>query len=248
MWTLGGTADMENGGPLPCPPGTRRVWLRGCGERLSEYVSLSVRDNGPGIEADIVNKVFEPFFPTRPIGEGIGLDLSMPYGFARQSGGTARIDSVVGEGATIELLLPRGHALQAVAVADTRIVHGGAESILLVDDDEMVRTMALEALVEAGYEVVGCADGKAALAASAGRSFDLLRTDVGLPDISGCELAERMLERMPGIRALFITGYAENAQNRQSFRGERMGMLPKPFNLNELLREVRQNLVSNRGG
>lgn len=212
-----------------------------------EYVSLTVTDDGPGIPADIVTKVFEPFFTTKPIGEGTGLGLSMTYGFARQSGGTARISSVVGQGTTIELLLPRGHELQAAPIVDTQIASGGAESVLLVDDDEMVRTMALEALVEAGYDVVACPNGISALEASAARSFDLLVTDVGLPGISGRELADRVLERMPGIRVLFITGYAENAQNRQSFLGEGMGMLPKPFNLNELLRSVRQNLALHRG-
>lgn len=213
-----------------------------------DYVSLTVADDGPGIPADIVNKVFEPFFTTKPIGEGTGLGLSMTYGFARQSGGTARIRSVVEQGTTIEVLLPRGEAPQAESVSEPQAADGGVERILLVDDDEMVRAMAIEALLDAGYDVVACADGSAALAAVADRHFDLLLTDVGLPGISGRELADRVLDRLPGIRVLFITGYAENAQDRQTFLGQGMGMLPKPFNLKELLHAVRQSFGAGRGG
>lgn len=206
------------------------------------YVSLRVSDNGPGIPPDIVDKVFEPFFTTKPIGAGTGLGLSMTYGFARQSGGTARVHSVPGQGTTIELLLPRGTEPAPEVQAEQEAVAGGAESILLVDDNEMVRTMSQEVLLEAGYEVVACAEAGQALEAIAGRRFDLLLTDVGLPGLSGRELADRVRERYPELPVLFITGYAENAQNRQAFLGEGMDMLLKPFNLNELLRAVRQKL------
>lgn len=207
-----------------------------------DYVSVRVTDDGPGIPADIINKVFEPFFTTKPIGEGTGLGLSMTYGFARQSGGTARVHSTVGQGTTIELLIPRGEVPQATVAHDDAAPAGGVERILLVDDDASVRAMTLEALVDAGYDAVACADGDAALVALAEHRFSLLLTDVGLPGISGRELADRAREQQPGIRVLFITGYAENAQNRQAFLGEGMDMLPKPFNLNTLLRTVRQNL------
>ncbi len=207
-----------------------------------DYVSLCVSDDGPGIPAEIVHKVFEPFFTTKPIGEGTGLGLSMTYGFARQSGGTARVHSEVGKGTTVELLIPRGSTAGDAAPAEDPAPVGGAESILLVDDNESVRTMAQEVLVDAGYEVVACADGAEALAAIEQRDFRLLLTDVGLPGISGRELADRARARLPAIRVLFITGYAEKAQDRQAFLGDGMDMLPKPFNLNALLRAVRQNL------
>ena len=207
-----------------------------------EYVSLEVTDDGPGIPADIIDKVFEPFFTTKPIGQGTGLGLSMTYGFARQSGGTARVHSVVGQGTTIELLLPRGDSAASEAAVEDARAPGGAERILLVDDNELVRGMALEVLVDAGYEVVACTDAAEALQAAAQRGFDLLLTDVGLPGISGRELADRVRERHPGTAVLFVTGYAENAQDRQAFLGERMDLLLKPFNLNELLRAVRQKL------
>jgi Response regulator containing CheY-like receiver, AAA-type ATPase, and DNA-binding domains len=186
--------------------------------------------------------VFEPFFTTKPIGQGTGLGLSMTYGFARQSGGTARVHSVVGQGTTIELLLPRGVEATPHAPVEAVAMRGGGESILLVDDNEMVRGMSHEVLVDAGYEVVACADAGEAQQAAATRRFDLLLTDVGLPGISGRELADRVRERHPGIAVLFITGYAENAQNRPAFLGEGMDMLLKPFNLNELLRAVRRQL------
>ena len=207
-----------------------------------DYVLLSVSDDGPGIPPDIVDKVFEPFFTTKPIGEGTGLGLSMTYGFARQSGGTARIRSAVGDGTTVELLLPRGEAVQAGPEPEEEVAEGGAESILLVDDNEMVRAMAQEVLVEAGYDVFTCSEGTAALDAAGERDFDLLLTDVGLPGMSGRQLADSIRECRPEMPVLFITGYAENAQNRQEFLAEGMGMLPKPFSLNELLRAVRQSL------
>ena len=207
-----------------------------------DYVLLSVSDDGPGIPPDIVGKVFEPFFTTKPIGEGTGLGLSMTYGFARQSGGTARIRSAVGDGTTVELLLPRGEAVQAEPEPEEEVAEGGAESILLVDDNEMVRAMAQEVLVEAGYDVFTCSEGTAALDAAGERDFDLLLTDVGLPGMSGRQLADSIRECRPEMPVLFITGYAENAQNRQEFLAEGMEMLPKPFSLNELLRAVRQSL------
>ena len=207
-----------------------------------EYVSLTVSDDGPGIPADIRDKVFEPFFTTKPIGEGTGLGLSMTYGFARQSGGTARIHSTVGQGTTVELLLPRGDSAEQEQAHEEAAAEGGAEHILLVDDNEMVRSMVQEVLVSAGYDVHTCAEGSAALRAAATRRFDLLLTDVGLPGMNGRELADSIRERHPGLPVLFITGYAENAQNRQEFLGQGMAMLPKPFNLNELLRAVRNSL------
>jgi CheY-like chemotaxis protein len=222
---------------------TRPVSVRQAGDmQPGEYVSVKISDDGPGIPADLVDKVFEPFFTTKPIGEGTGLGLSMTYGFARQSGGTARIHSTVGEGTTIELLLPRGGLPTQSSEKVEEKVEGGAESILLVDDNDMVRAMAVEVLMDVGYDVVACVDGDTALKAAAERRFDLLLTDVGLPGINGRTLADRIRERHGDIPVLFITGYAENSENRSEFLAAGMSMLAKPFNLNELLRSVRQVL------
>jgi DNA-binding response OmpR family regulator len=208
-----------------------------------DYVSLSVSDNGPGIPAEYLEKVFEPFFTTKPIGEGTGLGLSMTYGFARQSGGTARVHSSE-DGATIELLLPRADAVAAVveAPAAAPATEGGNERILLVDDNEMVRMMALEVLEDAGYDVVECPEATSAMQALGAGRFDLLVTDVGLPGMSGRELADRARDQHPDRPVLFITGYAERAHDREEFLGERMDILPKPFNLGELLAAVRRSL------
>ncbi len=222
---------------------TRPVSVRQAGDmQPGEYVSVKISDDGPGIPADLVDKVFEPFFTTKPIGEGTGLGLSMTYGFARQSGGTARIHSTVGEGTTIELLLPRGGLPTQSSEKVEEKVEGGAESILLVDDNDMVRAMAVEVLMDVGYDVVACVDGDTALKAAAERRFDLLLTDVGLPGINGRTLADRIREQHGDIPVLFITGYAENSENRSEFLAAGMSMLAKPFNLNELLRSVRQVL------
>jgi len=208
-----------------------------------DYVSLSVSDNGPGIPEEHIAKVFEPFFTTKPIGEGTGLGLSMTYGFARQSGGTARISSS-DAGATIELLLPRGEAVAAPAPQPVAQAagEGGHERILLVDDNEMVRMMALEVLEDAGYEVVECPEATSALQQLALGRFDLLVTDVGLPGMSGRELADRVRDHQADLPVLFITGYAERAHDREQFLGERMDILPKPFNLGQLLDAVRRSL------
>lgn len=222
---------------------TRPVSVMQTGDmQAGEYISVKVSDDGPGIPPDILEKVFEPFFTTKPIGEGTGLGLSMTYGFARQSGGVARIHSEVGQGTTIELLLPRGGVASAEEVVEESLGQGGVERILLVDDNDLVRSMALEVLADAGYDVVACEDGNVALEHIAKHRFDLLLTDVGLPGMSGRALADKVRERYPDIPILFITGYAENAENRGEFLGDNMDMLAKPFNLNELLRAIRRSL------
>ncbi|MFL6587511.1 MAG: response regulator [Luteimonas sp.] len=224
--------------------GAQALTLTSTGDLAAgSYISLTVTDDGPGMPPDVVTRVFEPFFTTKPIGKGTGLGLSMTYGFARQSGGTARVHTRVGKGTTVEVLIPSGAAVEADLTQETPRVEQGAGSVLLVDDNELVRAMALEVLVDAGYDVVTCPDSASALEITAARGFDLLLTDVGLPGISGRELADRVRAQWPLTQVLFITGYAEKAQNRQEFLGKGMDMLFKPFNLNDLLRAVRRRLV-----
>jgi len=209
-----------------------------------DYISLKVIDNGGGIPPELLAKVFEPFFTTKPQGEGTGLGLSMTYGFARQSGGAARIFSEPGQGTEVELLLPRA---QAPAVAE--IAHAGAapqgrhERLLLVDDTDVVRMMVREVLIEAGYRVVDVANAQDALYELRNDpGIDLLVSDVGLPGMNGRDLADAARALRPGLPVLFITGYTENAAVRQEFLDEGMSLLPKPFSLDELLRGVRQML------
>ncbi|UUE98940.1 response regulator [Xanthomonas hortorum pv. pelargonii] len=211
-----------------------------------DYVAVNVIDNGSGIEPAILNQVFEPFFTTKPIGEGTGLGLSMTYGFARQSGGTARITSTVGRGTTVALLLPRGLTASEVAPAPApRSPRHRRERILLVDDTDVVRMMVSEVLSDAGYHVTEAENANGALEQlRAGVEIDLVVSDVGLPGMNGRDMADVARALRPGLPILFITGYAENAATRQEFLAEGMALLPKPFSLNDLLNMVGQMLDS----
>ncbi|WP_181106527.1 response regulator [Xanthomonas arboricola] len=211
-----------------------------------DYVAVNVIDNGSGIEPAILNQVFEPFFTTKPIGEGTGLGLSMTYGFARQSGGTARITSTVGRGTTVALLLPRGLTASAAPPAPVQSSpRARSERILLVDDTDVVRMMVSEVLSDAGYHVLEAEDANGALdQLRAGVEIDLVVSDVGLPGMNGRDMADVARALRPGLPILFITGYAENAATRQEFLAEGMALLPKPFSLNDLLNMVGQMLDS----
>lgn len=204
------------------------------------YISVKVLDNGSGIAPELLSKVFEPFFTTKPQGEGTGLGLSMTYGFARQSGGVARIASEAGEGTEIELLLPQGSASasqQGAHHEPTRL--GSAQRILLVDDTDAVRMMVREMLTEAGYQVVEAANAQQALLElHSPRGVDLLLSDVGLPGMNGRDLADAARALRPDLPVLFVTGYTEQAAERGAFLGPGMALLPKPFNVHELLRSV----------
>ncbi len=204
------------------------------------YISVKVLDNGSGIAPELLTKVFEPFFTTKPQGEGTGLGLSMTYGFARQSGGVARIASDAGEGTEIELLLPQGAAsAQPLAGQHEPTRLGSAQRILLVDDTEAVRMMVREMLTEAGYEVVEASDAQQALLElHSARAVDLLLSDVGLPGMNGRDLADAARALRPELPVLFVTGYTEQATERGAFLGPGMALLPKPFNVHELLRSV----------
>jgi CheY-like chemotaxis protein len=207
-----------------------------------DYISIKVIDNGTGIPLDLINKVFEPFFTTKPQGEGTGLGLSMTYGFARQSGGSARIASEQGEGAEIELLLPEGQQQVEPASASTaqvQVQRGHAERILLVDDTDSVRMMVREMLLEVGYQVVEATNAQQALLElHSARAVDLLLSDVGLPGMNGRDLADAARALRPSLPVLFITGYTESAAVRNEFLGEGMSLLPKPFSVHELLHSV----------
>lgn len=206
------------------------------------YISVKVLDNGRGIPLELLTKVFEPFFTTKPQGEGTGLGLSMTYGFARQSGGSARIASEAGEGTEIELLLPEGELAATTQTAPpTQVPRGSAERILLVDDTDSVRVMVREMLVEAGYQVVEAINAQQALLElHSTREVDLLLSDVGLPGMNGRELADAARALRPHLPVLFVTGYTESAVVRHEFLGPGMSLLPKPFSVNELLHSVRE--------
>lgn len=209
------------------------------------YVSLSVRDDGIGIEHSVIDKVFEPFFTTKPLGQGTGLGLSTIYGFARQSGGDAHIRSVVGRGTEVTLVLPAGADVPGVPPVPlgTGDAQGQGEHILIVEDMPSVRMFVSEVLLDAGYRCTTVESIEQALEQlQQDASIELLLTDVGLPRMSGRELADVARGWRAGLPILFMTGYAQTALNRQAFLAPGMDMLFKPFQIGELLDKVRRAL------
>ena len=208
------------------------------------YVALSVRDDGTGIEHSVIDKVFDPFFTTKPLGQGTGLGLSSIYGFARQSGGDAHIRSVARRGTEVTIMLPASADPTSVeeepSVVDPQ---GSGEHVLIVEDMPAVRMFVAEVLVDAGYRCTQVGDIESALERLQNDpSINLLLTDVGLPRMNGRELADVARGWREGLPILFMTGYAENALNRQVFLGNGMDMLIKPFQISELLYKVRRTL------
>ncbi len=208
---------------------------------VGEYIELTVSDDGTGIDPDTLEKVFEPFFTTKPLGQGTGLGLSMIYGFARQSGGEARIHSTLGRGTDVSLLLPASQAEAEIEAPIVESIGGGqGERILLVEDTNSLRVLTAEVLTQAGYACVATDDTDYALRLLRGdESFDLLLTDIGMPGMDGRELAEAARAWRPFMPVLLMTGYAENAMERSRFIGKGMDLLSKPFEIDVLLARIR---------
>ena len=206
---------------------------------------LSVSDTGSGMTPEVIAKAFDPFFTTKPIGQGTGLGLSMIYGYVKQSSGHVTIHSHPGMGSSITLYLPR-HGAGGPAVQDEQTVPllpaGSGQRILVVEDEAAMRAIIVETLTGLGYRTVQASDAAAALAAlEAGEPPDLLITDVGLPGLNGRQLAEQARRLLPGMRVLFITGYAGPVV-RAEFLEEGMDMITKPFTLDAFAVRVRDML------
>ncbi|WP_426206425.1 response regulator [Pseudomonas sp. TWP3-1] len=208
------------------------------------YVAVSVRDDGTGIEHNVIDKVFDPFFTTKPLGQGTGLGLSTIYGFARQSGGDAHIRSVARRGTEVTIMLPATSDPTAADVTPASVdPQGAGEHVLIVEDMPSVRLFVTEVLEDAGYRCTQAGDIETALERLQNDpSINLLLTDVGLPRMSGRELADVARGWREALPILFMTGYAETAINRQVFLGSGMDMLVKPFQISELLDKVRRTL------
>ena len=211
-----------------------------------EYVMVSVSDTGEGMSPDVLDHAFDPFFTTKSVGRGSGLGLSMVYGFTRQSHGHVSLHSEPGGGTTVRLYLPRSfeNAPEIQPAAGVSIVHG-TERILLVEDDDMVRTHARALLEGLGYQVIVAADARAALAAiDDGAEIDLLFTDVLMPGgINGRELAEQVNQRLPDLPVLFTSGYAENALVHDGRLDGGVHLLTKPYRLPDLAAQLRLALA-----
>lgn len=220
------------------------------GETLEpgNYVVIAVSDTGTGMSQATIDKAFDPFFTTKPIGQGTGLGLSMIYGFAQQSGGHARIYSEIGIGTTIKLYLPGGTATEAGAPTQQKpaisLPRGDGETVLVIEDDDSVRMLVVDVLKELGYRVIETVDGNQALPVIEGSErIDLLVSDVGLPGLNGRQIAEIAVAARPGLKVLFITGYAAAAAARAEFLGPGMEMITKPFAIDDLAQKVRMMLT-----
>ncbi|MGY4288569.1 CheY-like chemotaxis protein [Bradyrhizobium sp. LM2.7] len=197
---------------------------------------------------DVQEKAFEPFFTTKEVGKGSGLGLSMVYGFVKQSGGHIKIYSEEGHGTTIKLYLPPGEGAPEAAIPAALPAEGGAETIFVVEDDNLVRNFVTAQLQSLGYRTVAAPDGRAALQLiEAGQAFDLLFTDVVIPGgMSGRELAEEVAKRRPGVRVLYTSGYTDNAIVHHGKLDDGVMLLTKPYRRNQLADMIRRAL--NGGG
>ncbi len=213
-----------------------------------QYVMVAVSDTGEGMDSETLSHVFEPFFTTKEIGKGTGLGLSQVYGFVRQSGGHVRVYSEVGQGTSAKLYLPRAHgdAAQPVALARRPNISllRGNETVLLVEDDDGVRSYSGGVLRELGYHVIEASDASMAMAALNDQpEVDLLFTDVVLPGgVHGGKLADEVRKRRPGIRVLFTSGYTRNAIVHNGRLDPGVQLITKPFTYDELADHVRRAL------
>ncbi|MFO7608775.1 MAG: ATP-binding protein [Candidatus Krumholzibacteriia bacterium] len=212
-----------------------------------QYVMLAVTDTGAGIAADLLERVFEPFFTTKERGRGSGLGLAMVYGFVKQSGGHVKVYSEVGQGTTVRIYLPRSHAAAAGGTGGSALPEprGAGQTVLLVEDDEDVRTMVARHLRGLGYGVVAAGDADGALALlDGGADVAAVLTDVILAgDCNGRELVERIQARRPGLPALYMSGYTENAIVHQGRLDPGIRLLQKPFSRAELARKLAETLA-----
>ena len=216
-----------------------------------QYVGIFVSDTGAGMTPEVLSQAFDPFFTTKDIGQGTGLGLSQVYGFVRQSGGHVRIYSEPGAGTTVRLYLPRllsSDSHMEIEVAQTRVVRGEGESILVVEDENDVREFVVETLRDLGYRVFDAADGATGLRVLDGNAdISLLFTDVGLPGgMTGRQLADEAARRRPALKVLFTSGYARNAIVHHGRLDAGVQLLPKPFAVVDLAAKIRQVLDRSR--
>jgi CheY-like chemotaxis protein len=217
--------------------------------RAGQYVMIAVCDTGAGMPPAVRDRVFEPFFTTKPVGKGTGLGLSQVYGFLRQSGGHAAIYSEVGEGTTVKLYFPRLKREQAEAGVEAEpllaaVPSGAGETVVVVEDEALVREFTVSALEDAGYVVHAAADGPSVLALlDAHPETALLFTDVVLAGpMNGRKVADEALRRRPDLKVLFTTGYTRNAIVHHGRLDEGVALITKPFTAASLADKVRRIL------
>ncbi|MGD0864980.1 MAG: ATP-binding protein [Rhizomicrobium sp.] len=213
-----------------------------------DYVRIEVRDTGVGIRKEHVGKIFDPFFTTKPVGQGTGLGLATVYGIVKQTGGFITVDSEEGKGTTFRIYLPRYRGEPAAQPVDAERLAPrditGQDTILLVEDEEAVRSFAARALKLRGYHVMEAAGGEEALEIvnSFQGKIDLLITDVVMPSMDGPTLVRAVKRLRPDMAVIFMSGYAEEAFRRHDEKAEDLHFLPKPFGLKQLAAKVKDVL------
>ena len=217
-----------------------------------EYVCLEVADTGTGMPQEVIDKIFDPFFTTKDIGKGTGLGLSMVYGIIKQTDGFIFVESEPGQGTCFQIYLPRHVEEETVAVVEAPSQSKpevpkdltGSECVLLVEDEEAVRSFAARALSTRGYEVLQASSGTDALEVVANHEgrIDLVISDVMMPEMDGPTMLSKLRDRLPNVKVIFISGYAEDAFDKNLDEGEHFIFLPKPFSLKQLAATVKEVL------
>jgi two-component system cell cycle sensor histidine kinase/response regulator CckA len=233
------------------------------GMPAADYVRIDITDTGTGIPADIREKIFEPFFSTKEVGKGTGLGLSTVYGIVKQTGGFIYVDSEEGNGTTFHIFLPRHHAEQEAQVetpAEAHAANGAAKdsvaaepkradftgqgTILLVEDEEGLRSLNARGLRSRGYSVIEASNGVEAMEALEEKNgaVDLVVSDVVMPEMDGPTLLKEMRGRNPDLKIIFVSGYAEDAFEKSLPENEQFAFLPKPFTLAQLVAAVKETM------
>ncbi|HEY8381901.1 MAG TPA: PAS domain S-box protein [Microvirga sp.] len=210
-----------------------------------QYVCIAVTDTGTGMPPEVVARVFDPFFTTKPIGQGTGLGLSMVYGFAKQSEGHVRVYSEPGQGTTVKIYLPRhrgGAEKESAARVEVEAPRAEVgETVLVVEDEPVIRDLVVEVLTDLGYRALEAVDGPSGLRLlNSDLRVDLVVTDIGLPGMNGRQLADQARERRPDLKVLFMTGFAGNAMLANGLLEPGMQMITKPFAIDALAARIRQ--------
>ena len=230
------------------------------GMPAAEYVRIGISDTGTGIPADIVDKIFEPFFSTKEVGKGTGLGLSTVYGIVKQTGGFVYVNSEEGKGTTFDIFLPRhrpeqdaqaelhatnGAGKDAAAASKPRADLTGQGTILLVEDEEGLRSLNARGLRSRGYSVIEASNGIEAMEALEEKdgAVDLVVSDVVMPEMDGPTLLKAMRSRNPDLKIIFVSGYAEDAFEKSLPENQQFAFLPKPFTLSQLVAAVKETMA-----
>ncbi len=244
---------MPDGGTLTLQARNRTLEAASIGpdaEEAGDYVELSLTDTGTGMPREVLDRVMDPFFTTKEVGQGTGLGLSMVFGFAKQSGGFLEIDSEVGKGTTVKLLLPRApestEANQPGTPQSAPVIMDDIK-VLVVEDDEMVRNVTVEYLKMSGIEGLEADCGDAALETlEANGPVDLVISDVIMPGVNGIDLTQRITEKWPETKVVLMTGYSYEEFSRRGIDPSSLLLLHKPFSKNELLSKIQEAMLNER--